>query len=171
MTGAPEKRRDLYAKFFEHFETNYIRYKDFVKNGLQKGHIGKSTGDSNRPTFTGMKEYIYVSTLYAGGKGVRRGDVVALAPEADPRAARKKNPLDLCKRVIGLPGDRGYKEGFRSRREETVRAVCFMRGFLVRLTLNGRFKKAIVGFKGTINTGKTGQESSAPETQPRELVL
>ena len=75
------------------------------------GSFRTSEGSSNYPTFTGDREFTYVSYMYRHGKGVREGDMVCLRnPNNKNHAFEKKNGVnsDLSKRVAGLEGTHGY---------------------------------------------------------------
>lgn len=121
MLGAPAPRKDLWAVLFAHFERNLENYRGFFEREPRMGYLRHCSGDSNRPTLTGVREYIYYSAKFAGGRGINRGDLVSIWGDVD-RLRHKDDTRNLCKRIVGLPGDHFWvhKDGERTRRWDTV---------------------------------------------------
>jgi len=103
MIGPTEPRRGLYAVLFR-----YIWRESSSLRG-EFGYLSRTTGDSNRPTTTGMNELFYISRRYRGGRQVQIGDLISIRVIEKSRKGTKH--ANYTKRIVGLPGHQRYKKG------------------------------------------------------------
>ena len=94
------------------------------------------------PTFQVTDDWVLVSRLYRGGKGIVVGDIVTFDSVVEPGEK-------VIKRVLGLEGDYVLRD--TPGKGDTMIQVCRLSHFALVVLINGcRFLEVMFGLWGTI---------------------